>query len=97
MTFIQAATVRDAVALISGAISDPEPVLDRQLQDVVADLEAADALDVVSVFAGVVVGLLSDLSTATLTPRADLWQDVAARITERLGREAPDTDGGHHG
>lgn len=80
----RANTVRDAVALITGVIADPEPHVDRILDTVVADLEQADTLDVIATLAGFTAGLARELAHATDSLSEDVWQGYANRITSRL-------------
>ncbi|MEV8554833.1 hypothetical protein AB0L04_34135 [Streptomyces glaucescens] len=84
MTDNRATTVRDAVALITGILAEPEPTLDRTLDTVVADLEHADPIEVIATLAGFTAGLTRELALATDSLSEDVWQGYADRIATRL-------------
>lgn len=74
-------TTRDVIALISGALADAEPALDTALDDVLADLEEANPMDVTTAFAGITIGLINNLARATDRAPADVWQPLAHATT----------------
>ncbi|WP_180685322.1 hypothetical protein [Streptomyces gossypiisoli] len=80
----RATTVRDAVALITGVLADPEPALDSTLSQVVEDLEHAEPLHIIEAFTGFTVGLTRELARHTGELGEDVWQGYANHITQRL-------------
>ncbi|MEV7994928.1 hypothetical protein AB0O67_24350 [Streptomyces sp. NPDC086077] len=80
----RATTVRDAVALITGALADPEPAIDRTLDQIIEDLEQAEPIDVITAFAAFTTGLARDLALVTGECSEDIWQLYVDRITRNL-------------
>lgn len=81
-----ARALRDAVALITGVLADPEPnqLLDTVLETVIDDLRTTEPADTVAVFAGIVTHLVDELAATTATPRGELWQGIAEHVSARL-------------
>ncbi|MFC4611159.1 hypothetical protein ACFO9E_25695 [Streptomyces maoxianensis] len=77
-------TLRDAVAVISGCLADPEPALDKALDSVLEDLQDANPMDIVAAFAGITLGLVEDLAHGTPDTREDYWQGRAARLSAHI-------------
>ncbi|WP_236244519.1 hypothetical protein [Streptomyces sp. CC210A] len=86
-TTIRHQTIRDAVALITGVLAAPEPLLDQQLEEVVSDLESADPLDVLATFASISVALTQHLADQTPHTPQELWQTYASTISTHLAEQ----------
>lgn len=85
---VDAATLRNAVALVTGVLAESEPVLERQLDEILRELDQADQLDVITGFAG----LVDQFAKAIDVPRDVLWQAIAARVAGRLTEGDNDRD-----
>jgi hypothetical protein len=76
--------LRDAVALISGCLAEPEPLLDDTLGSVLNDLADADPNDVIVAFAGISVALVRAVAHDTPYTPHDYWNQRAAGLCARL-------------
>jgi hypothetical protein len=86
MTEALTATLRDAIALVSGHVGyADDPLLDRTLNAVIDDLQAADFDDVVVSFLGITLALVDQLADRSTDDTSDdCWSRQAALLSARI-------------